>query len=139
MSGDKKPMDKEVDQHKPQVLRAGDVIPPFNKPFSGAESKNGYADKPASNPAAVIKAENKRVDIPSFDLSKQIMSEHRQISASKRKKADPKSTSRNSHSQPELIKSADEESEQQRFAPSRPNKLIAQIVARDIARFCKNS
>ena len=71
-------------------------------------------------------------DIPKFDLAKQIMAEHRKITAVKRKGPAKKVKSSPKHHPVELIA--------RNIMPgpivNGPEEIIAEIVARDIENFC---
>ena len=97
-------------QDRLDVLRAKDIIPgsPTNDPADGS-------NKP---------------DIPQFDLAEDIMAEHRRLTASRRKGPGGKAQYAVTPVMPSQAESY--------FSPSAPkwDPIIADIVARDIARLC---
>jgi len=65
-------MDKRNDT---DILRAEDVIPPFNRKKEPPQRQSSNTETPAK----------KTSEIPKFDLAKQIMAEHRKNASTKRK------------------------------------------------------
>ncbi len=95
---------------RPDVLRAKDIIP--GSPPGGPAKNAGKAD------------------IPRFDLAEDIMAEHRQLTAARRKGPSPKAQYGVMPVTPPPAGSD--------LSPSEPqwDPIIADIVARDIARLC---
>ncbi|MFC1676789.1 hypothetical protein ACFL3G_06975 [Planctomycetota bacterium] len=72
-----------------------------------------------------------KVSIPQFDLAEQIMAEHRKSTATKRKSPGQKSEAK----EPAIrIKEFSVPAKKQINQPSQPDRIIADIVARDIAK-----
>lgn len=132
-------------RRKEDVLRARDIVPPYNKETPPAQdsprkvppARDVRADSPA--------AKEHGGEIPKFDLAEQILAEQRKITAVKRKapdkgirgqapgkKAEPVTT----QTEPE---SAIHFSMQPSQTLSEQDQIIADIVARDIRRLCGRS
>jgi hypothetical protein len=114
-------IDADIQQAKKDVLRARDIIP------GGAKR-----DKPDSPPLPV--AEQKQIEVPSFDLAEEIMASQRKISAIKRKAPGKKTTDEKIRSQAEPVRYTIEPP-----MPASPeeDRIIAEIVTRDIDRLCR--
>ena len=69
-----------------------------------------------------------QTEMPKFDLAEKIMAEHRKITAVKRKSPTQRNKPQKLHQQARLIPDV-----------SQQDSVIAEIVARDIARFCRNN
>ena len=105
MGDTKKQLDDDILKSKEDVLRAKDIIPSANS-------------KPPSN--------QKSTDIPKLDLGKQIMAQHRKVTAVKRKApSQPIATEK------EVVKPA---MNHKKPEPPAASKYIAEIVSRDIKR-----
>ena len=152
-------MDSRMKSNIERILRAQDIIPPFDGhdgscapgvehayrlseqrvARSGDHGTPGTSVTPASSPVA--SASEEEGDIPTFDLGERILAEQRRMTA--RKRRGPGSSA------PEV----DAES-QDRVEPERPpawvasmatgsddtayiQRIVADIVARDIERLCK--
>ena len=74
-----KGMDKPNDT---DILRAEDIIPPFNQKKEPPRKQSSNTETPAQ----------KKSEIPKFDLAKQIMAEKRKNASTKRKAPEKKST-----------------------------------------------
>lgn len=101
-----------VQQHRPEVLRAKDIIPGARRNEIGNEGG---------------------IDIPKFDLAQDIMTEHRRLTATRRRS--PSSIIE------KVSRIENQESSVELRAPSieftsQWDPLIADIVARDIEQFC---
>ncbi len=94
---------------KPDILRAKDIIP-------------GNQDIRSSG--------NQESDIPQFDLARDIMAGHRQMTASRRKS--PSSVV----SDPAPVSARWTIDEIREASPAEWNPIIADIVTRDIERLC---
>lgn len=73
-------------------------------------------------------------EVPSFDLAEEIMAEHRRITAIKRKAPSQKAEAQ--RLKPE-VQPVDHIIEEPKQALSEQEKIIAEIVAKDIERLCK--
>ena len=112
-----KQIDADIPESKKDVLRAHDIIPGRVKDSndrSGAESP------------AQIKSE-----VPKFDLAENIMAEQRKATAGRRKRPGIKAESQ---VQKRKVLSTACDIESQRVSLSEEDRVIAEIVARDIAR-----
>lgn len=139
-------MDRKAESQDDRVLRAADVIPPFDK-----DSGDPGPPKPVGNRTAKSKKRGrKRADsapprtqtleqgtaIPSFDLAESILAEQRRVTAGRRKRAVQANLGRGSavsSRRPTYIDelSCEEQAELQ--------EVVAQIVAKDIERLCHRS
>ena len=101
--------------HRKDVLRAKDIIP-------------------SRQSDAAVKTEGKPAAIPKFDLAEDIMAQQRKVAAMKRKAPSPKIETKEEKPR---IESADHGIE--RPVPELPeqDKIIAEIVARDIEKLCR--
>jgi len=98
--------------------------------------KTGSAEeKPSTGSAPEAPAQSlaRGSTIPKFDLSRQILAEKRKIAAERRK--GPGGTSRTSSEAPEPVKAA-RDANLPDAEVSVPDRIIAEIVSRDIARMC---
>jgi len=141
MPDSKEQMSKKVNRNDADILRMTDVIPPFDKKASSkSDSHTPAAAEKCPDSIPVEEVKSKKINIPRFDLSEHITAEYRRASAAKRRKAvAKKSDSQNTQARPDLIGSDNQINQQHQSAPFKHNELIAQIVTRDIARFCKNN
>lgn len=105
--GDKKSND--------DVLRAGDIIPPYDVTQARKTSQAGSREK-STGPA---EKSHRRNEIPRFDLAEQILTEQRKVSSIRRKAPDKKI---------------------EPTQPVRPvqEQIIAEIVAKDIRRLLRS-
>lgn len=114
-------IDADIQQAKKDVLRARDIIP--------GPTKHDKSDSPPL-PAA----EQKQIEVPRFDLAEEIMANQRKIIAIKRKAPGKKTAVERSKPQVEHIGRTIEPP-----MPASPeeDRIIAEIVARDIDRLCR--
>jgi hypothetical protein len=114
-------IDADIQQAKKDVLRARDIIP-------GAEKH----DKPDS--PLLPAAEQKQIEVPRFDLAEEIMANQRKITAIKRKAPGKKKIVEKVRPQAERLGYTIEPP-----MPASPeeDRIIAEIVARDINRMCR--
>ncbi|MHC4658620.1 MAG: hypothetical protein ACYS83_05500 [Planctomycetota bacterium] len=142
-------IDADILQCKADVVRARDIMPPYKKKTSQepksqetSESATAAADKPSEKeetahkdtPAtqlAAVAAQQTKSEIPRFDLAEEIMAEQRKISAVRRKAPGER----------EELKAEPADSTVVKPAPrlSYEDKIIAEIVARDIGRLCRGN
>ena len=101
--------------HRKDVLRAKDIIP-------------------SRQSDAAVKTEGKAAAIPKFDLAEDIMAQQRKVAAMKRKAPSPRIETKEEKPR---IESAGHGIE--RLVPELPerDKIIAEIVARDIEKLCR--
>lgn len=109
------------DKKDDNVLRAKDIIPPFNDKITNQQK----------SPASKIPP---NAEIPQFDLAQQIMNEQRKVSAIKRQAPGQK----NQKSKQLKIARPPEHTKKPPMIPSQSNRIIADIVARDIRNLRKN-
>ncbi|MHC4394998.1 MAG: hypothetical protein ACYS1A_05025 [Planctomycetota bacterium] len=128
-------LDDDILQCRKDILRASDIIPSYNAQQAKSNRDNtpktqGESIKPGDDESAKEKdTEQKRGQIPRFDLAEEIMAEQRKITAIKRKAPDKKTGLK-----AEPIRYA---IEPQRLMFSEQEGIIAEIVARDIERLCR--
>jgi hypothetical protein len=137
MVTDKADHNEQIDdilQSKKDVLRAQDIMPPYDKSAEEAgedkepsKTKKEESAQPSSTPP--VKSE-----IPRFDLAKDIMAEHRKITATRRKRPGGRIEAVKTEEGRERVGYAPGWS-----APAQPyqRQIIAEIVARDIERLCR--
>ncbi|MCJ7692256.1 MAG: hypothetical protein MUO22_02420 [Sedimentisphaerales bacterium] len=112
-----KQIDADIPERKKDILRAHDIIPGRVK-----DSKN----LSGTEPLAQIKSE-----IPKFDLAENIMAEQRKATAGRRKGPGVKAVPQ---TQERKVLSTACNIESQRVSLLEEDRIIAEIVARDIAR-----
>ena len=132
-------------QRNEEILRAEDIIPPYNKKnakqekeAAGIEASKPIGDKVKRQESLSTKNEDtvqQKVKIPKFDLANQIMSEHRKVATIKRKRPDPKNKAT---SQKKKAPSTDY-THKQPLILSQQEKIIAEIVAEDIHKLRKGN
>lgn len=110
-------MDDLTNNDKP-VLRAEDILPPFNKSATG-------------------QGQNPQAQIPQFNLAEQILAEQRKVTATRRKRTNPdlrqQTTDNNLQTKNNL------KSWVLGLEPNRDplqERIITEIVARDIRQLC---
>ena len=103
-------LDADILESKADILRAQDVMPPYN-----------------NEEIEVVATE-----IPRFDLAEEIMAEQRKITAIKRKSPEKKM---GAEARP-AVRPFRYALEPQRLTASGQEDIIAEIVARDIKRLC---
>jgi hypothetical protein len=107
-------------EEKDEALRAEDIIPPFNA-------------KPAETENKALEAENQRDTIPIFDLAEEIMAEHRKITSIKRKSPtiEPFKNTDSYRKKEDILNGDIAEAAEM-------DKIITEIVARDIEKLCRD-
>ncbi|MCX5637657.1 MAG: hypothetical protein NTX52_08200 [Planctomycetota bacterium] len=141
----KQQVNDDILHRGPDTLRARDIIPPYDKQTrhtDGGQARQGsdLTEKPKianKLPARdVPNPEQQDSAIPKFDLAEEILAEQRRIIAVRRKAPGRKT---------EAL-SKQEEAESDGFPIEQPpqilseqEQIIAEIVARDIQRFCRRN
>lgn len=119
-------IDADILQSKADILRARDVIPPFDKTGGEMGEKRG---------------EIEHAEVPKFDLAHEIMAEHRKSSSVKRQGPGKISEVVRDTVEVEQVSSFGQEevsrvlSDAIFLEPER-DRIISDIVARDIAAIC---
>lgn len=113
------------------VLRAGDILPPYNKKGSQEDDSRQAKGQPRCTSGSQQKHE-----IPRFDLAEEILAEQRKITAVKRKAPGKKSESLRKHVQQRQVQAIGYTIEEPMPALSEQQQIIAEIVARDVGRLC---
>jgi hypothetical protein len=117
----------EISTHKntgpiPIETMPAKEIPPLPKPAESV-SKKEETETPEETP-----------EIPSFDLAEEIMAEQRRITAIRRKAPGQKTEAQRLKPETQIV---DHIIEQPKPLLSEQEKIIAEIVARDIERLCR--
>jgi len=126
-------------QDDTDVIRAQDILPPYNKEKhheqslketapSLSENQVQHADTGATEPADAVQEAN---EIPKFDLAEQIMAEQRKITAIRRKAPGKKTKTPD---QWPRIQSTGYAIKQPPPTLPEYERIIAEIVARDIEK-----
>ena len=126
------------------VLRAGDMVPPFDGDAGGAKKKTSRKKASASKKTGKVKAKLRATksavageqgnDIPQLDLDKRILAKERKVASVRRK--GPGARSKAPGKTAEAV-SADRRASRAVPELSGEDRVIAEIVARDIQRLCK--
>ncbi len=131
-------------KHDGDVLRAGDIVPPYGGEAGAPKKKTSRKKTSTSKKTPKTGAKRKTAksagagrnqsEIPQFDLDKQILAKERKVTSVRRKGPGAKSKT--------PAKPAEVASPGRRaiFAvPELPeqDRIIAEIVARDIQRLCR--
>lgn len=120
--------DTDNKQDNTGVIRAQDIVPPYNKDKSREQSVQA-----TESPDAILE----KSEIPKFDLAEQIMAEQRKITAVKRKA--PGKKPKAPELQPRIQSTGCAVRRQARTLPEK-ELIIAEIVARDIEKmYCGDS
>ena len=106
--------DPDIAQAKADILRAHDIMPPYDKPSSSKPEPEDQSD------------------IPTFDLAENILANQRKVASGKRK-SPPKPIEAAKPTPPIPIVEY-KPAAQAPAPPPQPDSVIAQIVARDIER-----
>ncbi|MHC4158292.1 MAG: hypothetical protein ACYSSO_04350 [Planctomycetota bacterium] len=156
-------IDDDILQCKADILRARDIVPPYKKKTK-KQRKSQKKDEDTSNPANIAEpstekekttrkdagpipiettvpkktrppsAKQEEAEIPRFDLAEEIMAEQRKITSIRRKSPGKKAEAKRKHLQAKpvsyTIKQLTPEQAEQ-------NRIIAEVVARDIERLCR--
>jgi len=131
-------LDGDILECKEDILRARDIMPPYNKEQKGeAQEKEGGKEAEAGKRDEAKLLEIKEIgkaksEIPRFDLAEEIMAEQRKITAIKRKRPERKVEAETRGG----VESFRYALEPQRLTTTGEREIIAEIVARDIKRLC---
>jgi hypothetical protein len=151
--------DTDILQCKADILRARNIMPPDDNSSSKKSEMQNHSDTaeisthqntgsipietiptketaPLPRPAEDVskKEDAETPEIPSFDLAEEIMAEQRRITAIRRKA--PGGKPEVQRLKPE-VQPADHIIEEPKSALSEQEKIIAEIVAKDIERLCR--
>jgi hypothetical protein len=151
-AGSNKQIDVDILQCKVDILRARNIIPPHddttqkNPVTQGSTietAQSSHEEIPAGKaaplprPAESVseKEEAKEpLEIPSFDLAEELMAEQRRITAIRRKAPGAKTGVQRLKPEVQPVEHIIEEPKQ---ALSEQEKIITEIVAKDIERLCR--
>lgn len=158
-TGNNEQFDTDIQQCKADILRARNIIPD-DSALKKLETQNCAAEttQPSHNdtnpipipieeipakrtpplPEPIIQAETSEEipKVPSFDLAKELMAEQRKITAIKRKAPGQKTEAQRLKPETPID---DHITEQPKPLLSEQEKIIAEIVARDIERLCRGN
>jgi len=153
-------MDADILKCKADILRARDVLPPYDKKPPAQKSPSKTDDSGAAEEATAEKghstqeapgktriepprgrekpslqpaaAEPSRGQIPRFDLADNIMAEQRRVAAARRRAPGDVTVERQSHK----TAAFDSRPGRRESSPSPEGEIISAIVARDIEALC---
>ena len=127
-------LDGDILECKGDILRARDIMPPYNNEKMGEDTKKeSEAGKlNSAKPLEIKEIGQRRSEIPRFDLAEEIMAEQRKITAIKRKRPVGKMETEGRGA----VESFRYSLEPQRLTSTGERGIIAEIVARDIKRLC---
>lgn len=130
------------EQRDEGVLRAKDIIPPYGGEVTKAQRPQKAEEvPPAKDMPAAGKPGQDQSDIPKFDLAEKVLAEQRKVSARRRK--GPTASAREAPMRIEPVspkprlEPAGHAIEQPSPMLLEQDQIIAEIVARDIARLCR--
>ena len=131
-------IDADILECKADILRARNVIPPYREkpheePKSPKTSEN--TGEPFNSTKPPVKTGYVKPGIPRFDLAEDIMAEQRKVTAVKRK-APGKKPEAQKH-KPE-VQPGSFSVELRELCSPQEKQIIAEIVARDIERLCRD-
>jgi hypothetical protein len=139
VSGSDKQKHSDIEQHKSDILRAHDILPPYDKlvqqPAQRKHIEPAGDEKPANNPP-----QTEKHDIPTFDLAEKILAQQRKTASFKRKSpADedkPAPAEQVKPAIPVISAKLRQPAVETTYKPAtaHSDSLIAEIVARDIER-----
>ncbi len=143
---------------RPRVLRAADVIPPFNQDAAQADQPENASKEPVLDQSQVQPPRCERkgrrsqkagadtgdtspveppaaaVEVPTFDLAENVLAEHRQMAARRRKAPGQAQTEPEIRPERPAVVTHVIESPPQGLRELQ--LVVAEIVARDIQRLC---
>ncbi len=129
--------DADTEQRKEGVLRARDIIPPLKapaRPASASQEPGKNIPAPPAEAETSVETEQRRSEIPRFNLAEKIMAEHRKITAIRRKGPGEKEEAQKQERESEP---AGDTIGQPKPALSEQKQIIAEIVSRDIESLCR--
>ena len=145
-----KQIDADILRCKADILRARDIMPgnapPYKeethqKPKSQNDSEHATrladaAPIPAEKekPAESVSTQQEKTEIPRFDLAEEIMAEQRKITAIRRRAPGKKFEAQLERLQPKPV---DYTIERSILRQPQQDRIITEIVARDIERLCR--
>jgi hypothetical protein len=157
-AGNNEQFDTDILQCKADILRARNIIPPHdsatpqNPVIQNSAIETNAAEIPTYedvNPIPIVaipaplpgpkkeaETSEETPEIPSFDLAEDIMAEQRKITAIRRKAPGQKTEAQRLKPETPIV---DHIIEQPKPLLSEQEKIIAEIVARDIERLCRGN
>jgi hypothetical protein len=132
---------EDISRGKKDVLRARDIMPPYNKPGKEAAKSTDTAEraekqiKPREEKSTQSPSTAQgKSEVPRFDLAEQILAEQRKISAIRRKAPGKRIEARKP-----AVEVGPAHYAIRPPAPRQPyqQQIIAEIVTRDIERLCR--
>jgi hypothetical protein len=156
-AGNKEQFDADILQCKVDILRARNITPD-DAPLKKLETQKSATEVPQSfhkdtNPIPIEEIPAKQApplpgpkkeaetspetpEIPSFDLAEEIMAEQRKVTAVKRKAPGKKTEAQGLKP---VTRIDDHSIEKPKLLLSEQDKIIAEIVARDIEKLCRGN
>jgi hypothetical protein len=143
----KKPIDDDILQSKADILRARDIIPGKPKPSDtdqpdkkqtpqqqeiAQEGAESGAEEAQNEDTTVAESAEKEAEIPQFDLAQDILAEQRKAAAVRRKGPASQAKAEGERAQARLEAHVVEPP----AAEPDADRIITEIVARDIERLC---
>ena len=139
-------MDQRSRPKRTRVLRATDIIPPFDKTAAPADVNEGESESPETTPRIVdpveglsdegtVVGDQETRDLPKYDLAENILAEQRRVSSRRRRapsqfvETPTASAGLRTAEHSVLELPCEDLPELQR--------IVAEIVARDIERLCR--
>jgi len=151
-------MDRTTESRAEKVLRAADVLPPFDEEVPPGNNSDPKASAPARPRGKTDKSKRKNrragaadsggqrnavernmpgdSEIPTFDLAESILARQRRVTAGRRKKRSQAASKTDSRQNAVRLTYIDELSAQEQ---AELQQVVAKIVARDIERLCCRS
>jgi len=132
-------MDRTTESRAKKVLRAADVLPPFDgetPPGSDPKVSTRSRGKTAKSKRKNRRTEAGDSEIPTFDLAESILARQRRVTAGRRKKRSQAASKTDSRQNAVGLTYIDELSAQEQ---AELQQVVAKIVARDIERLCCRS
>jgi hypothetical protein len=129
--------DADTEQREEGVLRAKDIIPALRTthgPEAVPHEPGQNTPPPPAEAETSVETEQRRSEIPRFDLAEKIMAEQRKITAIRRKGPGQTDEAQN---QLQEVGSVSDTKEQMSADLSEQEQIIAEIVARDVERLCR--
>jgi len=148
-------IDADILQCRADILRARDIVTPYKKETRQEPKSQKIGENTTQAQAEQIKTakdtsvgpeetEQKKTEIPRFDLAEKIMAEQRRITAVRRKAPGKKTAAHPAHRGWAGAQGQEPEVESIGYTIGRPTpalseqeRIITEIVARDIERLCR--
>jgi len=132
-----KQKDADILQCKADILRARDIIPykEGTQRKTKPQGTNPISIETTEVSATTQSTEQGKSEIPRFDLAEEIMAEQRRVTAIRRKAPDKEDETKEKELKLESINYT---IKQPTLVSSEQEQIIAEIVARDIQKMCRD-